>query len=126
MSDTNLFSPGKIGAIPISNRIAMGPLTRARAGMDGVPSPFAPEYYRQRASAGLIVTEATTISQQGRGYAYTPGIYNAAQEAAWRPVVEAVHDAGGHIVLQLWHVGRMSHVSLQENGQAPVAPSAIQ
>ncbi len=122
----NLFSPTKIGAIDVSNRVAMAPLTRSRADMEGVHSELAVEYYRQRASAGLIITEATNISQEGRGYAFTPGIYNDAQIAAWRKVTDAVHEAGGKIVCQLWHVGRMSHVDLQENNVAPVAPSAIQ
>ena len=127
MSDhQGLFSPTTLGAIPVANRIAMAPLTRARAGMDGVHTPLAVDYYRQRASAGLIITEATNISRQGRGYAFTPGIYTDAHVAAWKPVTEAVHAAGGRIVLQLWHVGRISHSSLQENGIAPVAPSAIQ
>jgi len=125
-SDVELFQPARIGAIEVANRIAMAPLTRARADMDGVHSAMAVDYYRQRASAGLIITEATNISRQGRGYAKTPGIYTDAHVAAWKPVVEAVHAAGGKIVMQLWHVGRMSHVSLQENGIAPVAPSAIQ
>jgi N-ethylmaleimide reductase len=124
--DPALFSPTMIGTIKVANRIAMAPLTRSRAGMDGVHSPLAIDYYRQRASAGLIVTEATNISRQGRGYAFTPGIYTDAHVAAWRRVTEAVHQAGGKIVCQLWHVGRMSHVDLQENGAAPVAPSAIQ
>jgi len=122
----DLFDATTIGSISVANRIAMAPLTRSRAGMDGVHTPLAIEYYRQRASAGLIITEATNISQQGRGYAYTPGIYNDAHVAAWKPVTEAVHAAGGRIVMQLWHVGRMSHSSLQENSAAPVAPSAIQ
>ncbi len=126
MPALDLFSPGTIGAIPVSNRIAMAPLTRARADMAGVHTPLAIEYYRQRASAGLIISEATNISRQGRGYAFTPGIYTDAHVKAWRPVTEAVHAAGGHMVLQLWHVGRISHVSLQEGGQPPVAPSAIQ
>ncbi|APH57960.1 Glycerol trinitrate reductase [Granulibacter bethesdensis] len=126
MSSTTLFSAGRIGAIPVANRVAMAPLTRARAGMDGVHTPLAIAYYRQRASAGLIISEATNISRQGRGYAFTPGIYTDAHVAAWRPVVDALHEAGGRIVLQLWHVGRISHTSLQENGQPPVAPSAIQ
>lgn len=124
-NDQALFSPTMIGAIAVANRIAMAPLTRSRAGMDGVHTPLAVDYYRQRASAGLIVTEATNISRQGRGYAFTPGIYSDAQVAAWRRVTEAVHEAGGKIVCQLWHVGRMSHVDLQEDGAAPVAPSAI-
>lgn len=121
-----LFSPTRIGAIAVSNHIAMAPLTRSRADMNGVHSPLAVEYYRQRATAGLIISEATNISRQGRGYAFTPGIYTEAHVAAWRAVTEAVHDAGGKIVCQLWHVGRMSHVDLQENGAAPVAPSALQ
>ncbi|MBF5093057.1 alkene reductase [Novosphingobium sp. NBM11] len=128
MSDTlaaDLFAPTSIGAIDVTNRIVMAPLTRSRAGMDGVHGPLAVDYYRQRASAGLIVTEATNISQQGRGYAYTPGIYTDAHAEAWREVTDAVHESGGKIVLQLWHVGRVSHFSLQEGGAPPVAPSAI-
>lgn len=121
-----LFTPGKIGAIDVANRIAMAPLTRSRAGADGVHTPLAIDYYRQRASAGLLISEATNISQQGRGYAYTPGIYTDAQVEAWKNVTDAVHEEGGRIVLQLWHVGRMSHVSLQADGAAPVAPSALQ
>jgi N-ethylmaleimide reductase len=123
---TDLFSPGQVGVIPVANRIAMPPLTRARAGMDGVPSPLAVEYYRQRASAGLIISEGTNISPAARGYAFTPGIYTEAHVKAWRPVTNAVHEAGGRMVVQLWHVGRISHVSLQDGGQPPVAPSAIQ
>ncbi|PZP30929.1 MAG: alkene reductase [Roseateles depolymerans] len=126
MTTAPLFTPARLGAIPVANRIAMAPLTRSRSGMDGVPSPLAVEYYRQRASAGLLITEATNISRQGRGYAYTPGIYTDAQVQAWRAVTDAVHDAGGRIVMQLWHVGRMSHASLQAHGAAPVAPSALQ
>ena len=128
MSDTHgmeLFEPAFIGDIQVSNRIAMAPLTRSRAGMDGVHTPLAIDYYRQRASAGLIITEATNISRQGRGYAYTPGIYTDAQAEAWRAVTDAVHAEGGKIVVQLWHVGRVSHSSLHENGAPPVAPSAI-
>ena len=123
--DNALFTPARIGAIEVANRIAMAPLTRARADMDGVHSALAVAYYRQRAAAGLIITEATNISRQGRGYALTPGIHTDAHVRAWMPVTAAVHQAGGKIVCQLWHVGRMSHVSLQENGAAPVAPSAI-
>ncbi|WP_423197129.1 MULTISPECIES: alkene reductase [unclassified Cupriavidus] len=126
MSAATLFTPTRLGAIDVSNRIAMAPLTRARADMDGVQTPLAAEYYGQRAGAGLIIAEATNISRQGRGYAYTPGIYHEAHVAAWAPVTARVHAAGGRIVLQLWHVGRMSHVSLQEGGAAPVAPSALQ
>jgi N-ethylmaleimide reductase len=128
MSSTQpaLFSPTKIGSIELSNKVAMAPLTRSRANMEGVHSDLAVEYYRQRASAGLIISEATNISRQGRGYAFTPGIYTGDQVEAWKKVTDAVHKAGGKIVCQLWHVGRMSHVSLQENGASPVAPSAIQ
>ena len=126
MSSETLFSAFRLGAIDVRNRVVMAPLTRSRAGMDGVQTPLAVDYYAQRASAGLLITEATNISRQGRGYAYTPGIYTDAHVAAWSRVTDAVHAAGGRIVMQLWHVGRMSHVSLQEDGAAPVAPSAIQ
>src|SRR6516164_1399218 len=126
MSKACFLEHTTIGAIQVSNHIAMAPLTRSRVDKDGVHSSLAVEYYRQRASAGLIITEATNISRQGRGYAYTPGIYTDAHVAAWAPVTRAVHEAGGKIVVQLWHVGRMSHISLQEHGAAPVAPSAIQ
>ncbi|HEY0661247.1 MAG TPA: alkene reductase [Lysobacter sp.] len=125
MSSHDLFSPTRIGAIDVANRIAMAPLTRSRAGRDGVHTPLAAEYYGQRASAGLIIAEATNISRQARGYAYTPGIHTDAQAEAWSRVTDAVHARGGRIVLQLWHVGRMSHTSLQDGGIAPVAPSAI-
>ncbi len=123
---SDLFSPTRIGAIDVANRIAMAPLTRSRADMQGVHSELAIEYYRQRASAGLIISEATNISREGRGYAFTPGLYTEEHVAAWRKITDAVHAAGGKIVNQLWHVGRVSHSSLQENGAAPVAPSAIQ
>jgi len=121
-----LFSPFRLGDIELKNRIVMAPLTRNRAthGTDA-PNDLNAEYYRQRASAGLIITEATQISQQGQGYIWTPGIYTAAQVAGWKKVTNAVHEAGGKIVIQLWHVGRISHVSLQPHGNAPVAPSAI-
>ncbi|GLK79103.1 alkene reductase [Methylopila turkensis] len=124
--ERSLFSPTRIGAIEVANRVAMAPLTRSRADMNGVHSALAVEYYRQRAGAGLIITEATNISRQGRGYAFTPSIYTNAHVEAWAAVTEAVHAEGGKIVCQLWHVGRMSHVSLQENGAAPVSASAIQ
>jgi N-ethylmaleimide reductase len=124
--NNDLFTPTNLGAIEVANRIAMAPLTRARADMDGVHTHLAIDYYRQRAAAGLIISEATNISRQGRGYAKTPGIYTDAHVRAWMPITAAVHAASGKMVCQLWHVGRMSHVSLQENGQAPVAPSAIQ
>ena len=127
MSDASpLFRPTTLGEIPLANRIVMAPLTRNRAskGTDA-PNGLHVEYYRQRAGAGLIVTEATQISQQGQGYVWTPGIYTDAQIAGWRKVTDAVHQAGGRIVVQLWHVGRVSHSSLQPDGGAPVAPSAI-
>lgn len=123
---SDLFSPTRIGAIDVANRIAMAPLTRSRADMQGVHSELAIDYYRQRVSAGLIISEATNISREGRGYAFTPGLYTEEHVAAWRKITDAVHAAGGKIVNQLWHVGRVSHSSLQENGAAPVAPSAIQ
>ena len=104
----------------------MAPLTRNRAiEPNTVPSPLAPLYYSQRASAGLLITEATQISQQGQGYAWTPGVFTDAQVEGWRDVTKAVHEAGGKIVVQIWHVGRVSHASLQPGGGAPVAPSAI-
>ncbi len=126
MPAADLFAPLRLGAIPVANRIAMAPLTRSRAGLDGVHTPLAAEYFAQRASAGLLITEATDISPQGHGFVRTPGIFTEAQVAAWHAVTSRVHDAGGHIVVQLMHVGRLSHFSLQENSAAPVAPSAIQ
>src|SRR5215212_10622019 len=126
MSQTKLFEPYKLGPITLPNRLVMAPLTRNRAVPPGmVPSELAIEYYGQRASAGLLITEASQVSQQGQGYQDTPGIYSREQVAAWRKVTDRVHANGGHIFIQLWHVGRISHVDLQENGQAPVAPSAI-
>ncbi|WP_142847720.1 alkene reductase [Telmatospirillum sp. J64-1] len=122
---TDLFDPVKLGPFTLRNRIAMAPLTRSRAGSDGVVTAMTAEYYAQRASAGLIISEATNITQQGRGYAYTPGIYSEEQVAAWRQVTDAVHAKGGLIFCQLWHVGRISHPSLQPDGALPVAPSAI-
>ena len=122
---SDLFQPVSMGPLRLSNRIVMAPLTRSRAGQGDVPSELQATYYSQRASAGLIVTEATQISQQGKGYAYTPGIYSEEQVAGWRRVTDAVHAKGGHIVCQLWHVGRISHPDLQPNGTLPVAPSAI-
>ena len=121
-----LLAPLKMGNTTLPNRIIMAPLTRSRAGQPGdIPTVLNTEYYTQRASAGLIVTEATQVSRQGQGYALTPGIYTDAQEAGWTDVVKAVHADYGHIALQLWHVGRISHSLLQENGAAPVAPSAL-
>jgi N-ethylmaleimide reductase len=125
MIDT-LFTPLEAGALRLRNRVVMAPLTRNRAAQPGdVPSDLAPEYYRQRAGFGLIVTEGSQISPTGQGYAWTPGVYSPEQIAGWRKVTDAVHDAGGTIVLQIWHVGRVSHVSLQPGGGAPVGPSAL-
>jgi N-ethylmaleimide reductase len=122
---TRLFDPYKLGPITMTNRTVMAPLTRNRAVAGMLPNPLAIEYYGQRATAGLIITEASQVSQQGQGYQDTPGIYSRAQIAEWRRVTDRVHSDGGHIYIQLWHVGRFSHTSLQENNQAPVAPSAI-
>ena len=119
-----LFDPCTVGAWRLPNRIVMAPLTRNRS-PGGVPPPRVATYYAQRASAGLLVSEATAITQQGQGYADVPGLYTPAQLAAWRSVTDAVHAAGGRIVCQLWHVGRISHVELQPGGHDPVAPSAI-
>lgn len=121
----SLFSPIPLGSLTLPNRIALAPMTRARSSQPGnVPNALMAEYYAQRASAGLIVTEATQISAQGQGYSFTPGIHSPAQIAGWRLVTDAVHRAGGRIMLQLWHVGRMSHESFHDGGR-PVAPSAI-
>ena len=126
MSTPSLFEPVACGAIDMKNRIVMAPLTRNRAmNEDDAPMDIHVEYYRQRAGAGLIITEATQITPEGKGYAWTPGIHSQAQVVAWKKVTEAVHAAGGRIVLQLWHVGRISHTSLQKEGKNPVAPSAI-
>ena len=125
MPEKTLFEPYTLGSLTLSNKIVMAPLTRNRAGLGFVPSELAATYYSQRASAGLLISEATQISQQGQGYQDTPGIYTQAQVEGWRAVTEAVHAKGGHIFLQLWHVGRVSHVDLQQNGAAPVAPSAL-
>ncbi len=120
-----LFEPLKLGAITVPNRILMAPLTRNRAGKGLVPSELAAEYYGQRASAGLIITEATQVSVLAQGYLDTPGIYTPEQIAGWKKVTDEVHARGGHIVVQLWHVGRVSHDSLLPKGEKPVAPSAI-
>jgi N-ethylmaleimide reductase len=119
-----LFDPIRIGHIDCANRIAMAPLTRNRAGPGQVPTPLMATYYEQRASAGVIVTEATQISATGQGYLDTPGIYSAAQIGGWRPIANAVHGKGGRLVMQLWHVGRISHTSLQPDGQQPVSSTA--
>jgi N-ethylmaleimide reductase len=125
MSQSKLFDSYKMGALTLPNRLVMAPLTRNRALAGFVPGPLAVEYYGQRASAGLLVSEATQVSQQGQGYQDTPGIYTKEQVAGWRKVTDHVHEKGGRIFLQAWHVGRVSHTSLQPDGGAPVAPSAI-
>ncbi|WP_411032887.1 alkene reductase [Shinella sp. BYT-45] len=121
---TSLFDPIKIGDIQLANRIVMAPLTRNRS-PGAVPNTLNAAYYEQRASAGLLITEATAITQQGQGYADVPGLYTPEALAGWKQVTDAVHKAGGKIVVQMWHVGRISHESLQPGGAKPVAPSAI-
>jgi len=122
---SSLFLPYQLGQYTLSNRIVMAPLTRNRASAGNIPNSMNIEYYTQRSTAGLIITEGSQISPQGAGYPNTPGIYNSAQVTAWKKITDAVHKSGGHIFLQLWHVGRISHPSLQPNGDLPVAPSAI-
>lgn len=122
---TGLFDRYDLAGLSLANRIVMAPLTRNRS-PGAVPQPITATYYAQRASAGLLISEATAISHQGQGYADVPGLYSAEALAGWRAVTQAVHARGGRIVVQLWHVGRISHHSLQPGGQAPVAPSAIQ
>ncbi|HEU4532680.1 MAG TPA: alkene reductase [Polyangiaceae bacterium] len=124
-ADSPLLRPFELGPLTLKNRVLMAPMTRSRAGAGNVPSPSAVTYYVQRASAGLILTEATQVSPEGVGYINTPGIHSAEQVQGWRVITDAVHAAGGRIFLQLWHVGRISHVSLQPGRKAPVAPSAI-
>ena len=121
---TSLFEPTHAGDIALANRIAMAPLTRNRA-PDAIPTELTATYYAQRATAGLIISEATAISPEGQGYADVPGLYGTEQLDGWKKVTRAVHDAGGKIVVQLWHVGRISHTSLQPGHAKPVAPSAI-
>lgn len=121
----DLFTPIDVGALKLPNRIVMAPLTRSRAGPGNVPTMLNALYYAQRASSGLIISEATQIMPEGQGYIATPGIHSAEQVQGWKCVTGAVHVAGGRIVLQLWHVGRISHQSLQPGGALPVAPSAI-
>jgi N-ethylmaleimide reductase len=121
----DLFAPVAFGDIRSPSRIVMAPLTRCRAAEGNVPQDLNVEYYRQRASAGLIISEATQVVPEGQGYPMTPGIHSEAQVAGWRTVTDAVHAAGGRIVLQLWHVGRVSHPVFQPGGKLPVGPSAI-
>jgi len=120
-----LFTPKTVGNLELPNRIVMAPLTRSRASIDGLPSDIMAEYYRQRAGAGLIISEATNISRQGTGYPYTPGIYSKVQIEKWKTVTKAVHEAGGIIFMQLWHVGRHSHTWYQVADDLPVSASAI-
>ncbi|MBN9409998.1 MAG: alkene reductase [Burkholderiales bacterium] len=120
----SLFDPLQAGALRLANRIVMAPLTRNRS-PEAIPADVTATYYTQRASAGLIVSEATAISPQGQGYADVPGLYGTEQLDGWKRVTKSVHEAGGQIVCQLWHVGRISHNDLQPDGQPPVAPSAV-
>jgi N-ethylmaleimide reductase len=120
-----IFQTYDLEGLMLPNRIVMPPMTRSRAGMNEVATDMMAEYYAQRASAGLIISEGTQISRQGQGYAWTPGIYSREQVEGWKKVTDAVHRKGGRIFAQLWHVGRVSHVSIQPGGQLPVAPSAL-
>ena len=124
-STIDLFTPVNVGPLALNNRIVMAPLTRSRAGPGNVPTQLNALYYAQRASAGLIISEATQIAAEGQGYIATPGIHSPQQIEGWKCVTKAVHVANGQIVLQLWHVGRISHSSFQPGGAAPLAPSAI-
>lgn len=124
--DASLFQPVTFGNIELKNRVVMAPMTRSRADDEGVPSALMATYYAQRTSAGLIITEGTQISQQGKGYPFTPGIHSEEQVAGWEKVTRAVHERGGRIFLQLAHVGRISHFEHQPGGALPVAPSALQ
>lgn len=125
MSDTDLFEPCEFNGLRLQNRIVLSPLTRTRAGMDGRPGALQATYYAQRASAGLLITEATAVAPEGRGGAFIPGLYDDSHIEAWRLTTEAVHAQGGLIFCQLWHAGRLSHSSLHPQGAAPVAPSAM-
>ncbi len=120
-----LFDPVRLGGLSLSNAVLMAPLTRGRSGDSGIPNDLMVEYYAQRAGAGLIISEATAISRQGFGWAGAPGIYTDTMVEGWKKVTDAVHNRGGKIVLQLWHMGRLSHPAFQEGGALPVAPSAI-
>jgi N-ethylmaleimide reductase len=126
MIDSSLFAPLSLGGLILKNRIALPPLTRSRSSQPGdVPNALMTTYYRQRATAGFMITEGTQIEPRGQGYAWTPGIYSREQIAGWQQVTRAIHEEGGVIFCQLWHVGRVSHNSLQPNNQPPVAPSAV-
>ena len=125
MSHPTLVSPISLGLLDLPNRIFMAPLTRCRASEGNIPNELKADYYAQRASAGLIISEATSVTPRGYGYPNTPGIHTEAQVEGWKKVTGAVHAKGGHIYLQLWNVGRISHPSYQPNGELPIAPSAI-
>lgn len=126
MKNDSLFQPLTLGRHVLHNRIVLPPLTRSRSSQPGnIANELMATYYKQRAGAGFMITEGTQIEPRGQGYAWTPGIYNQAQIDGWRTVTKAVHDAGNIIFAQLWHVGRVSHTSLQPEGAAPVAPSAL-
>lgn len=126
MNFNYLFTQGSLGDIKLPHRIVMAPLTRSRSKQPGdIPQALNTEYYQQRTSAALIITEATQISPQGKGYAFTPGIYSKEQIRGWQNITQAVHEKGSKIFIQLWHVGRISHSRLQPNGELPVAPSAL-
>jgi N-ethylmaleimide reductase len=125
MNSSKLLSSVQLGCLSLPNRVVFSPLTRARAGIERIPNSLMKTYYLQRASAGLMITEATAISEQAIGFPNTPGIYNQEQIEGWQEIVRAVHDKGGRIALQLWHTGRASHSSFQKDGSLPVAPSAI-
>ena len=122
---TGLFDPLDLAGVPLPNRMVMAPMTRTRADDGGVPNALMADYYSQRASAGLIVTECTAVRNDSAGIIHAPGIYTAEQVAGWRQVTDAVHAADGRIFLQIWHCGRISHSGLQPNGATPVAPSAV-
>ncbi|MEQ7917679.1 alkene reductase [Xanthomonas sp. WHRI 1810A] len=127
MIDSSLFQPLSLGGLTLRNRVALPPLTRSRSSQPGdIPNELMATYYRQRATAGFMITEGTQIEPRGQGYAWTPGIYSQEQIEGWKAVTQAVHQEGGVIFCQLWHVGRVSHTSLQPDNQPPVAPSALQ
>lgn len=122
---SKLFTPYNLSGMQLKNRVVMAPMTRTRT-MNDVPDDVVALYYAQRASAGLLITEGMPVSEEGRGYLYTPGIYNAAHVQGWRKVTDAVHAKGGRIFAQLWHVGRMSHLSIQPGNIAPVSAGTVQ
>jgi N-ethylmaleimide reductase len=124
-AEPDLFTPVRLGALWLPNRVVMAPMTRCRAGTGNVPTELMARYYAQRASAGLIITEGSQVSPDGQGFVDTPGIHSQAQVEGWRRVTDAVHAGGGRIVLQLWHVGRASHPAYQPGGALPIAPSPI-